>query len=186
MMGAKEEKEEDEEGGRGEEWSGEEIETSDSERQKLNMSVSERGECRWNLYFGLRSAFLISDYWDWHVRHLESLAPSSHTGNLTQKKLSFVSAKEKKKKSPSHFSGNQLELVPAPSHVLRGLVGHSLSCIRVPPVPRSFTCRKRLTLHTGSVRQIQQMVNRDGSNGAHSSLQNKTEIHKKKNPQMSK
>lgn len=75
------------------------------------------------------SHLLIIDYRD--DQHLEILAPAaaSSAGSLNSHRnlrpFIFVAGS-----APAIF-WNQLELVQALSHVLRGLVGHSLSCIQL-------------------------------------------------------
>lgn len=75
------------------------------------------------------SHLLIIDYRD--EQHPEILAPAaaSSAGSLNSHRnlrpFIFVAGS-----APAIF-WNQLELVQAMSHVLRGLVGHSLSCIQL-------------------------------------------------------
>lgn len=76
------------------------------------------------------SHLLIIDYRD--EQHLEILAPAAaaaSAGSLNSHRnlrpFIFVAGS-----APAIF-WNQLELVQALSHVLRGLVGHSLSCIQL-------------------------------------------------------
>lgn len=69
---------------------------------------------------------------DWDALHLEILAaaaPAAAAASLNPHRnlKPFISFADS---APVIF-GNQLELVPALSHVLRGLVGHSLSCVQL-------------------------------------------------------
>lgn len=65
---------------------------------------------------------------NWDEEHLEILAAAAAGSLIPRRNLKpFISLAGS---TPVIF-GNQLELVPAPSHVLRGLVGHSLSCIQL-------------------------------------------------------
>lgn len=60
------------------------------------------------------------------MQHLEILAAAAGSLNPQRNLKPFISLADS---APVIF-GNQLELVPALSHVLRGLVGHSFSCIQ--------------------------------------------------------
>lgn len=68
---------------------------------------------------------------DGDVQHLEILVPAAFRFIPRRSLKPFISLAGS---APVIFS-NQLELVPPLSHVLRGLVGHLLSCIR----PRLFS-----------------------------------------------
>lgn len=91
-----------------------------------------------------------------HLEILAAAAPAAAAASLNPHRnlKPFISFADS---APVIF-GNQLELVPALSHVLRGLVGHSLSCVELRLFLQLYMLKQAYFTH----RQIQQMVNRDG------------------------